>query len=220
MIKYSNGTKMVVSKVVAVDTVVQKKKVINVNKYFRKDKSYISAGYGFGAYINYYYTNSLYSTNYNRYGSLENVKGKLTGPFYLKYEYAVSEEWSIGINLSYVEDKFDYDYNTYSNYSGTYVTYKETAHFTSFSGLLHANLHFGDLEKFDPYFGFGAGYRSGNWDYTSNDPQFTTTHSSTDFPFGFETTIGVRIKIAQSLSAYTEAGIAKSVIQFGITAGF
>ena len=68
----------------------------------------------------------------------------------------------------------------------------------------------------DPYWGIGAGYKTGKWTFDSNDPDFGKTAFKTPIPFGFETTVGLRYYFTDMIGFYAELGIAKSVIQGGI----
>jgi hypothetical protein len=222
VIKYADGTKAVINRMDVAETAEEKKTKANEHRIFQERKSYITAGYGFGIFFGWQ------GLNDNGY---EGFSSSLTGPVYGKYEYGVTEDFGIGINLAYLEYKYSYLYNSWN--SGSPVKYTEADTYTSFSALLRANWHFGNNDKVDPYFGFGLGYRSATVKYTNNDPGAPGAYQgnyinfggiwgngNNAFPFGFETTFGIRVKFSEHISAYTEAGIAKSVVQFGLTSRF
>lgn len=175
-------------------------------QYFRLETHYITAGYGFGSFIQAIQSEvddvtSTYSTS-------------ATGPVYLKYEHALTGKFGIGVAVAYANFGFDY---TEKDASGT-TTYSHETDYTTFSILARMNWHFAEKEGFDPYIGVGLGYRDGNWTYKTNDPDGSDEiNYSVSFPFGFETTIGARIRLSGGLSAYTEIGLAKSVVQLGLT---
>jgi hypothetical protein len=220
MIKYADGTKTIITQMDSPGTSGQAKEMSNEKRIFQKQKSYLSAAYGFGTFLGW--------GNWDYYNG-EQYTSSTTGPVYVKYEYGVTEDFGIGINLAYLEYKYSYKYNSW--YNGTQVYFTETDTYTSFSGLLRANWHFGQSEKIDPYYGFGLGYRTGTIKYTSDDPNGSQHNyygynfwywgnGNRFFPVGFETTFGVRIKFSSNVSAFAEAGVAKSAVQFGLTAKF
>src|SRR4029079_1171747 len=108
-----------------------------------------------------------------------------------------------------------YDYPVYDPYLFYYITTTQTAVNRSFSGLLRVNWHLGVNAKIDPYVGLALGYRTNSWTYSNYAEVYET--SLVSFPLGFETTFGIHIKLNDHLSFYSEAGIAKSAVQFGLT---
>ena len=185
-----------------------------VAQIFEQDKSYVSIGYGFGTLIGAIAATITANINDERYTY------SITGPLYAKYEYGITEKFGIGVNLAFVQFKFNYKYQEYDPSTGLNVTYTETDTYSSFSGLIRANWHFRPREKIDPYFGFGLGYRTSNWKHVSNDPTDQYEDFEFPIPFGFEATFGLRIKLTKNFHVYTEAGMAKSAIQFGFTQKF
>ena len=183
---------------------------------FEEEKSVVSLGYGFGTLIGALASNIDGEQGYS-YSS--------TGPIYAKWEYGVAENIGIGINLAYVS--YDFKYSTDGSYydasSGNYIstTYANEDKFSSFSGLLRVNWHFGDNDKLDPYYGIGLGYRTGTWTFTTTDPSGTNSGDfNNPIPLGFETTFGLRYLFSDNMGAYLEAGAAKSVIQVGLCGKF
>jgi hypothetical protein len=174
---------------------------------FTKDNNYISAGYGFGTFahaIIHSFTDKIgfdYST---------------TGPLYFKYERGLSNTVGLGLNLAYAQYSISYQDNT----DNSTALYKFSLVHSSFSALLRLNLHIGNGEKFDPYWGIAAGYRSGSWKVTSTATDYESPSVPDLIPFGFETTFGFRYLFTENIGAYAEAGLAKSFFQVGLTAKF
>ena len=112
----------------------------------------------------------------------------------------------------------------YISYGATWTTtdpntgakYSNNLSYSSVSVLARINIHFGTTSSLDPYWGIGAGYRSGLWSLTSDDPNLQNDKAHGLSPFGFETTLGLRYFFTSDFGIYTEIGIAKSVIQAGL----
>jgi hypothetical protein len=176
---------------------------------FKEEQNSFSGGYGFGTIVGSllddFYNNTEYHISY-------------TGPLYFKYEHAVTSKVGFGINIAYAKYAINYTYDNYGSIGGFYT---EEDAYTTYSILGRINWHFGSSETFDPYFGFGVGYRNGTYSFKSTDPTGPRTDSySFPFPFGFETTIGSRYFFSSNVGLYAEFGIAKSVMQLGLTAKF
>lgn len=214
-IKYANGTREIISALDAPNASEAEQEKIKQKKFFRQHKSYVSLGYGFGIFYTYH-SSSWFNSGHNYPYGIDESNASPTGPVYGKFDYGVTEDFSIGINLAFLEYTFKDSYSEYDPNSYLMVQYDRTATFTTFSGLLHANWHFGKSEKIDPYFGLGLGYRSDNWTFTSNGLQQFTDYYYQNFPLGFETTFGIRMKFSEHVGAYVEVGLAKSVMQGGL----
>ena len=185
----------------------------NVNaRDFDKGEKHVSLGYGLATW-----TGAIFDA-YESYGDYSH---SATGPFHAKFEYGVSEKMGVGLNLAYGIHDLKYTYDDF-DVNGDPVKYTETTKYTTWSALMRLNWHFGDIEHFDPYWGIGVGYRSGNWKVTSNDPTGETSATEVDepIPFGFETTIGARYHFTDNFGAYMEVGLAKSIMQLGVTMRF
>lgn len=184
---------------------------------FREGAHLFSAGYGFGNYLQSLF---LLSTERLR---LENGG---FGPAHLKYEYTVTKNIGLGLSFNYLKlwantehIKYVYTYDPNGNLITQPVTYSDYFTFTTFSVIPRVNFHFATTRIFDPYFGFGFGYRSERLRIESGDPIDSSNEGSLGWygamPVGFETTIGTRFFITDNFAIYTEAGLAKSVLQFG-----
>ncbi|HEY1045690.1 MAG TPA: outer membrane beta-barrel protein [Bacteroidia bacterium] len=177
---------------------------------FEQGRSVISAGYGLGNF-----TQAVFKAFETE--AYEDFKYKGIGPFFLKYEYAISDKVGIGLNYAYIGAKVSYEEPSRQVSPG--VNYKQEIKFSSMSFLPRLNFHFGTSEKVDPYFGFGIGYRTASYAYSDNDPNYDNDEKINSLnPFGMDLTIGARFFFTESIGAYLEAGMAKGIIQFGLSA--
>lgn len=178
---------------------------------FEEGRSYASVGYGVagfsGAFLNSFFEGT-------------DVVRRNFGPIYFKYEYAISEKLGVGLAVANVNNSYTAS-GTYFDNNGIARSYTEKLSRSNTSILARLNWHFGEDDRFDPYFGFGMGYRFGDWRYTISDPAAGDNETiPTIIPFGFELTTGARFFFTDNFGIYAEIGIAKSIGQFGITAKF
>lgn len=178
---------------------------------FNQGKSVVSLGYGFGNF-----TQAVFKV----YKDELNFTYKGFGPMHLKYEYGVSPKMGIGVSMNYNSANVSYtDTNEIVPSSGQFL--KTNIKYNSYSILARINYHFGTSAKVDPYMGFGVGYRNASYKYSDNDPQADANFSlSNPLKFGFEATIGCRFYFTPNIGMYVETGVAKSLFQFGLCAGF
>ncbi|MBI35454.1 MAG: hypothetical protein CMP67_08840 [Flavobacteriales bacterium] len=165
---------------------------------FEQGKSQVSAGYGFGNFIQ-----ALFET----YAVYDGFDKSLTGPLFVRYEYGVSEKIGFGVNFAYASVAADYN-DIFGD--------PQSINWSSWSALARVNRHFGESDKFDPYIGLGLGYRTASWKFTELGTGTTTSL----FPLGMEATVGARYMFTPNIGLYSEIGIAKAIAQFGINAKF
>ncbi|MCB0395659.1 MAG: outer membrane beta-barrel protein [Flavobacteriales bacterium] len=184
---------------------------LSFGQAFETGNSNIQIGYGFGNFVQAIF--KTYETTYDEF------KFKGTGPLFFKYEYAVNDKIGIGLNVAYIGAEVSYTDKDHITSNGEF--YKETIKWSNISALARMNLHFGDNDKFDPYWGFGLGYRTGNTTYDDNDPDYDNSASLKSYiPFGFETTLGARYFFSDNFGLYAETGLAKAVFQVGLDIKF
>jgi len=146
------------------------------------------------------------------------------GPLFFKYENMVDDKIGFGLNVAYMKNTIDFVQSS-TNSNGQDYTYNADLSCATFSVLARFNYHFMDHDKIDPYIGLGVGYRNVNWSYSDND-QFGNSASNEanialsslpSSPFGADMTFGVRFLPHPNIGIYMEAGIAKGVIQGGLS---
>ena len=169
---------------------------------FEEGSTYISAGYGFGTF-----TKSLFDS-YSSGTTGYSYQG--TGPVFVKVGFGLSEKVEFGLNVAYAGAKINWDVS--SNNVGT-------INWSAWSANARMNLHFGDHDKLDPYWGVGMGYRSSTWKFSYTDPDYDEDETvKSAIPLGFETTFGVRYLVTDNVGVYAELGVAKAMFQVGLTA--
>jgi opacity protein-like surface antigen len=165
---------------------------------FKQGESLVSAGYGFGNFIQAVF--SLYESN-------DEFSRSINGPVFVKYEFRVSEKIGFGVNFSFASATV--------NYKDLFAE-SQSINWSTWSGLARVNRHFGSHEKFDPYIGLGLGYRSVNWKVS----ELGLDYDNNMMPLGFESTLGARYMFTPNIGLYSEVGIAKAAFQFGLNAKF
>ena len=147
------------------------------------------------------------------------VKG--IGPFFAKFEYAVSNKIGLGLVIRGLNSSIEYPvagsaYNENGGYEGdtTYMWKQSSSHI----GVMgRFNYHFATGKKIDPYVGLGIGYGNTTykWDL-GGDPDGIPLEISSIIPIGMEFTIGMRYFFSDNIGAYAEVGFSKSIANFGL----
>jgi len=180
------------------------------------DEDYIvwTAGYGVGAWLD------VVENSLNNSGGYNSLRTTSTGPLYAKLEYGITDEYGIGINIAYVGREWNYNEEV-DDGSGNKTNYLTTVSYTSFSFLLRVNRHFSDNDKLDAYWGGGVGYRGGTYKQSSLNPNYNQNEEFKDIvPLGADLTVGMRFYFTPQIAIYLETGMAKSVLQFGLSGRF
>ncbi len=193
-------------------TFIQEKTPVPANN--NQGRSFFSAGYGMGNLWQLYL--KISGEQY------DNCSFKSIGPIFGKYEYFITNKIGFGMVFSYVSANLNYTDTSQVIQKNPLIFYQEQIDWYSYSILLRFNWHFSEMgNRFDPYLGFGMGYRLSNWIYTDNDPSYNHDDShSALIPLGMEFTMGMRFMITNFLGVYTEVGLAKAVIQVGVVSRF
>lgn len=167
---------------------------------FEEGKSQVSLGYGF---VNGTQT-LLSSYDQTLYPELE---FNALGPMFLKYEYGATDKIGFGVNVAYANAGISYDDGLD----------RASIDWWGASFNARVNRHFGTSDKFDPYIGFGMGYKIANWKFSAEDESENT---GALIPLGLEATFGSRYMFTPNIGLYGEVGLAKAVMQLGINAKF
>jgi opacity protein-like surface antigen len=178
---------------------------------FEQGNILISGGYGFGNFAKALFKAAEGAPGY---------QFKSFGPVFVKGEYAASDNVGIGINFAYLgmNSQLDY-YMPDPNDPVDSIQYHAEVGLNSYSVLGRVNFHFANGDMIDPYFGLGVGYRGGSWSFSDTDPNgdYTGIDNAKVMPFGFETTLGLRFYVIDMLGIYSEVGLAKGIVQVGLT---
>ena len=179
---------------------------------FDDETNMVTVGYGFV---------TLLGSIADSFDAYDDSEYSQMGPIYAKFEHAVSDHLGIGASFAYATNEWSYRYDSFDS-DGDNVQYVGTNKRVTWSALVRLNWHFGDSDKFDPYAGFGLGYRNATWSYETTDPDGSESGVTfkTLMPLGMEITVGARYYFTESIGAYLEMGAAKSVVQAGLTFKF
>lgn len=148
------------------------------------------------------------------FDSYSDVNYSSLGPIYVKYEHGVTEDIGLGISFAYATNEWVYKYTSLDQ------VYTETTERSTYSILARFNYHIGDSEKFDPYIGFGVGFRDATWTSKSDGATSSGVELKSLFPFGMDLTFGTRYFFTDNIGLYAEVGAAKSVVQGGLAVKF
>lgn len=184
----------------------------------RKGANNISIGIGTGNLVQEILRDAVSIGNDN------SVTFTATGPLFFKYENMVDKRIGFGLNLAYMKNNINYNDVNQDNMGQDY-TYNADLSCVTFSAIARFNYHFMDHDKVDPYIGLGVGFRDVKWSYSDNDPFDTNNQNEANIalstlpssPFGGDLTLGVRFLPHPNIGIYMEAGIAKGVIQGGLS---
>ena len=183
---------------------------------FEEGTSSASIGYGFGKIgynINPRFKNTVLA---RMYGIGSGYQFSYLGPLFLKYEYAISDKFGLGLNVSYLTSTADFTSTDFS----TNEVFNNSINRTGYNIMLRFNWHFGDHDMIDPYFGLAGGYRSNNWSSDFEDQSLGELDINTLIPVGIEATFGTRFLFTDNIGAYVEIGLARAFFQFGVTGKF
>lgn len=149
---------------------------------------------------------------------ITNLKLSPFGPLYLKGEYAVANNFTVGLNINYYKAS-----STFTLDSVKYVgQYSGTLKLSSTSFILRANytIPFAD-DRAGFMIGGGLGYRNFRPSYSDNNPQTPIDGGiSIPIPFTGELTLGLHYYLAENIGVYVETGVTRSFLQAGVTARF
>lgn len=175
---------------------------------FEQGRSYVSVSYGYQL-VNF-------GKLFNAYDSYGDYKYKQLGPIGFQYEYALSDKIGLGVSAGYTAtnvtwsqtDAANPDNNYFYKYKGSKIT-----------GNARLNVHMGEHDKLDPYFGFGLGFKSSTWKLDTNDDFFNGV-TFKGVPVSMEAKFGVRYFFVPALGAFAELGIGHGFANVGLVGKF
>lgn len=158
---------------------------------------------------------------FNIYDTKKNFQIEGKGPYHFKYEYKVANFLGLGLNINNASYKVTYTDDFFDTSKGVIMPNNITISNNNTAFNLRANLHFINIEKnefIDAYWGFGLGLKFGGLKVSSS---YQGANPSIKLPniskIGIESTLGVRFMPIKNIGIYAEVGLAKSIIQGGIT---
>jgi len=174
---------------------------------FENGDMFFTGGFGFG---------NLLVATFEASGLNNDVieKRTTTGPLFFKFEQALSDNVGFGVNFALLTLKNEWTDAVDPRIYGT-------GRYTGWSALARVNYHFKPGKFFDPYMGFGMGYRDDKVTETStdpNNPRFDTEVTDIPINLGLDLTLGFRMMFSENLGMYMETGMAKGVVQLGLSA--
>lgn len=187
---------------------------------FREGVNNFYLGYGAGNFSQEFLRDIAGLNNDNN-----DVSYKTVGPLFIKYEHGFDDKVSMGFNFAYMRNSISY---REEGFQDSAYFYNADLSCTTWSILARVNYHIGDNDKIDPYIGLGMGYRAVSWRYDDDDPfnNSRQNRSSLDldiipsFPLGMDLTFGIRIMPIPQFGLFAEVGVAKGIVQGGITTSF
>lgn len=172
----------------------------SVAQTFDRGTAILSVGYGYGNFASAalsFYNNGFYTEAYN--GSV--------GPFMVKGEIGIGKYLGLGINIAHLRINAEFTDEAFGYYYR--FAYRNT------SALLRINGHIIKDEHLDVYFGLGLGARIGGWELETNDD--FADFDPFNFPIGLDATAGIRYLFTDFVGLYVEIGMAKGIVQGGLT---
>lgn len=139
------------------------------------------------------------------------------GPVHFRGEYGLSDNIGLGISVNFVSYGVSYTYQGYNSVTKLNQDYTDKIEVTSLSVMPRFNFHFAVSNQLDPYWGIGAGYKINSYKFSSTDPTAPPETMPGSIPVGFETTVGMRFYFTENIGVYAEIGLAKSLIQGGLS---
>lgn len=126
-------------------------------------------------------------------------------PITLKAEYAISNEIGLGLSSVYSSATCQWTDNSY-NYHPSYHKFSVTP---------RLNIHFLRKKMIDMYLGGGIGYKTGAYQWDTNDPNFIPPVSVSVIPISLEASLGLRAFFTPEFGGFAELGIGHGYFQFG-----
>ena len=181
---------------------------------FAEGTKVVSLGYGFP---------NLGKTVLKVFDDEVGYKATGFGPIHARFEYGLTDKFGLGASVNF--NTYGAEYNSTSSvWNGSSyqtITYKETFKATSISILVRFNKHWDLNDQVDVFSGIGVGYKYSGFKSTTDNPTGTQSLTiSNPIPVGFEWTWGMRYFFTENIGAYIELGLAKSILQAGVTAKF
>ncbi len=141
-------------------------------------------------------------------------------------EYMVADDFGVGVDINYEVSGYNFNDTVFvfDPVSGNTVTTKYNYDYKAkkLRAMFRLNYHFVQNERVDAYTAFGAGYKSVNREFTTNDPNGTSDElTGALVPVAFRLAVGARVYFTNNIGAHVEIGaFGGALLQFGVSAKF
>jgi opacity protein-like surface antigen len=180
---------------------------------FEEGNSVVSVGYGLGL---------GYGRLLNAYSAYDGYKFSGFGPVALGYEYGLTDNIGLGLNVSYSSYGATWiQSSAYDPFNVTEYDYKYRWSTLAIMarGAYHFDIRNDDL---DLYAGLGLGFLKFGYKWTSDDPTFNEENQNVSLgtPLGYQIFGGLRYYLSDNVGLYAEVGYGISVLNAGLAFKF
>ena len=161
-------------------------------RMIKKGESIVDVYYGVGSFVGFLF-NGIASSSLDDYNATSYGFG-------LRYENMISDDFSIGVEASYVYDNFRWT----DTYSGSTYNYYLKRDVLRIMPRLTAYLH--NEEGLAIFFNAAIGWRDTNWKEGSSQPGYEESSLPNYFPIAARIGAGMRVALADNIGLHLEAG--------------
>jgi hypothetical protein len=147
------------------------------------------------------------SAGWDSYKLIPGFSSNFIQPLTIKAEFAITNEIGLGLSSVYssaTAQWSDSNYNYRSSYNKLSVTPR-------------LNIHFLKNKVVDMYLGGGIGYKTGAYQFDSNDPNLIPSTTVSVIPISLEASLGIRAFFTPEFGGFAELGIGHGFFQFGLS---
>ena len=178
---------------------------------------------GYYGFPNLY--SAVFKSAYANSGSEANLKFGSLGPVGLRAEYLLTDKVGLGLDLGMNSSSISYDQSTsvFNSTTNSYdaVTYNYKFSTKKVGAIVSFNYHFVENDNFDAYFVFGMGYGTRSFNFTSNEPGYSTPSAKSLIPVASKIGVGMRYFFTENIGANLALGFGQGgLLNAGITAKF
>jgi len=136
----------------------------------------------------------------------ENSPAASIGPVGGTFSYMVTDGVGVGLDVNYTDISITWNDNTVDS-SGTSVNYDYKVGMSTIRIMPRFDFHFGTTEKFAPYVGVAAGWRSRTYYTETDDPNFEDSNAEGFNPIAFRIAAGGSIFLSNNIGINLELGL-------------
>lgn len=150
--------------------------------------------------------------------SPDGLSSSSAGPFGGRVEYMFTDHMSAGIDFTYASTSLSFT-TTGEDLEGNQATYSYAASLNRPRVLARFSYHLGDIDKFDPYFTVGLGYKGARLKIETDDPIFNEQDFTIPFnlPVAFRLGFGMRYMVTDYFGFSGEIGAGGPLITGGVS---